>query len=711
MKVSKDKEVSEKIKQNLSQIVNPKEEVLKKQKEELKTPIFINHIKQKSLPVKSCKSQDGQLRYAYNHINSSKTLHANGIKSTIAKSINISSNSIILRTERSKKLDISFNRRKLKSRTSMEKFPDIKVLESISQRHSMRLYESKIFGKDNVLSSQIEKQISNSLLKEKESDDKSILNSFIIKKESIGGKDKPRLEDKAIPNGTISGDQPNTKQDSLNNDSVGNGNIEMISNISPHLSNKKVIQESKIDESGEINIKISILNMNNNIIKSTEKLKTIEDEVSNTTEDRIIDMTRNQNKPHDHHKLEFTDYNLIEDYLIQELLHDQIYVDLVNHYKSNSPKKTRRIPKLDIGSLEEKEILKIKESVDIETLENLNNNTSKSNNEDQFQKIEEQEMLSMMKEKENMNQLVNPKEKDDVEEIIYAIRTNIETIVEYSDLLIKIITEDFMHEVLKKINTFNQHKHKIEVLMQHEFKNGGWKRGLLEKMDMDCSYINQIMLNLISESGSNQIHSEFLGDQTSKENCIKGNLNHDTSGLCVQSDKRSTKAQETSNYSKMQLKTISNIDNFATIRSFSDVKLGDKITDKASPSQINRFKFKHIWDYPSKPYLILEKKVFLKLTDKILSSYAEANIQENLFDIQKIFHRSIFDAFNESLSEYIFRTKKYNIFMEEILILKKKQFDFDDLSFFLAKAKYILIEKASEMVGFLLNKEDSELGK
>jgi hypothetical protein len=245
--------------------------------------------------------------------------------------------------------------------------------------------------------------------------------------------------------------------------------------------------------------------------------------------------------------------------------------------------------------------------------------------------------------------------------------------------------------------------------MENEFKNGGWKRKFLEDMELESSYINQIILNLVSETSKGKIPSEFVGDQTSKENCIKKQIK-DPMAIYTQSDKRSTKAQESSNLSKLQLKTISNIDNFATMRSFSEEKFMEKISEKASPSQINRFKFKNIWDYPSKPYLILGKEVFLKLTDKILSSYAEANIQENLFDIQKIFHRSIFDAFNESLSEYIFRTKKYNIFMEEILILKKSQFDFDDLSFFLAKAKYILIEKASEMVGFLLNKEDSELG-
>ena len=185
--------------------------------------------------------------------------------------------------------------------------------------------------------------------------------------------------------------------------------------------------------------------------------------------------------------------------------------------------------------------------------------------------------------------------------------------------------------------------------------------------------------------------------------------------MCILSDKRSTKAQEFSDLSKLNLKTISNIDNFATIRSFTDGKTGEKtITSTGNginPSNLNKFKFKNVWDFPSKPYCLLGKRIFLRLTDKILSSYAEANIQENLFDIQKIFHRSIFDAFNESFSEYVFRTKKYGIFMEEIFILKKKEFNLEDLSFFLAKAKFILIEKASELVGFLLNKEDSELGK
>ena len=127
--------------------------------------------------------------------------------------------------------------------------------------------------------------------------------------------------------------------------------------------------------------------------------------------------------------------------------------------------------------------------------------------------------------------------------------------------------------------------------------------------------------------------------------------------------------------------------------------------------KLETFFHANVWDFPEKPFCCLSKQIFLRLTDKILSSYAQANIQENLFDIQKIFHRSIFDAYNESLSEYLFRLKTYSLFPEEVGVLRKPKFDENDLGYCLAKAKFILIEKASEMVGFMLNKEDSAMGK
>ena len=378
--------------------------------------------------------------------------------------------------------------------------------------------------------------------------------------------------------------------------------------------------------------------------------------------------------------------------------------------------------------------------------------------------------------------------EEENEEVVYAIRTNIETIVEYSDLLLKIIQEDFFEEALARINHLKQIPNLVKESLDRESETGGWSLSFLKKFGLPKKEAMQMVLDIGSrgageramisknqnQNQENQNQNLEIDAQTRKANTKQtlGQFNNMVTGkedLDEPSKKQPTgtsdklKTQEnagpdrvqttihqdlsnhegvdlntamvqdiksdfpnnltnlnipnkpkrspTSISSRKSTTTISNMDNFATINEDLDSKTQPHIkTESSNLSNTILPQSLHIWEYPSKPYLALPKEVFLRLTEKILSSYADSNIQQNLFDIQKIFHRSIFDAFNESLSEYVFRLRVCSVIPAEIDLLRKVRFDGDDLMFALNKAKYLLTEKASEMVGFLLNKEDSGLG-
>ena len=467
---------------------------------------------------------------------------------------------------------------------------------------------------------------------------------------------------------------------------------------------------------------------------------------------------------------------------------------------------------------------KVNQELEVQDITSLNQYVNSGlvrlKEEDQPVDPREADWLQMMKENSNHEKLITKEEKeidskselpkDDNEEIVYAIRTNIETIVEYSELLVKIIQEEFAEEVLTKINNLKWNPNLVLECLDKENHREGWTKDLLARMGLETHTIKEIRVNFNKfdvdsiKNTSNRIVSNsdkenLAGQQNyglgNKDSSKEGNVidkidieDHISQTSKTKSGEKPKTAflkinidEQTSNSNMRQAgKTISNIDNFCTLRDISSEefspnqknsnfpKLIEKKSNSSTPcieedfgpksflkeqsastqiknnnrqirnlssqnefaastsfsnkfpklflgkpteSDIENYFFNNVWDFPSKPYLALPKAIFLRLTDKILSSYAEANIQENLFDIQKIFHRSIFDAFNESLSEYVFRLKRYSLFAEEVDILRKRQFDWNDLGFALAKSKYILIEKASEMVGFLLNKEDSTMGK
>ncbi len=83
------------------------------------------------------------------------------------------------------------------------------------------------------------------------------------------------------------------------------------------------------------------------------------------------------------------------------------------------------------------------------------------------------------------------------------------------------------------------------------------------------------------------------------------------------------------------------------------------------------------------------------------------DIVEDLFEMQKIYHRCIFDGFNEILSDLLFQTKLYGLEAEDIVVFRQPQLLTVDLERLLVRGKSILIDKAMILCGIIKDKEDS----
>lgn len=83
------------------------------------------------------------------------------------------------------------------------------------------------------------------------------------------------------------------------------------------------------------------------------------------------------------------------------------------------------------------------------------------------------------------------------------------------------------------------------------------------------------------------------------------------------------------------------------------------------------------------------------------------NIMEELFDMQKIYHRAIFDCFNEGLSKYIFETEMSLI---DSIGPKRKTRENQNYGDLLEIAKEYVLDAASLLCGIIKDKEDSMMG-
>lgn len=117
-----------------------------------------------------------------------------------------------------------------------------------------------------------------------------------------------------------------------------------------------------------------------------------------------------------------------------------------------------------------------------------------------------------------------------------------------------------------------------------------------------------------------------------------------------------------------------------------------------------------MWEQKSDPSLILSEKIYLELEAQILDNYKDMNIMEVLFEMQRVYHRCIFDAFNEVLTGVLFNHKNYGLNSSELKVINKDIHCESELLFILHRAKMILLEYTMYLVGLIRDKEDSMMG-
>lgn len=664
--------------------------------------------------IKSTKSSKNKFISSQNNatkksIKDNCFINSNKIKKTITQSINITSSSILPSPSHiHQKKVLTFKGKKLRSRGSLEKFPPLNIIKSLSHRHSLKICESKVIGKDQLsISARIDKLVS---------DEK--IENLVLSKSFLCMKPKKNIieikteqENTNKPSSIKSIDLITKSKSPEKKEIITSSNFQIFksstsfrkslpsikNSISPVRSPDKNSQiEDKKHQKKEIEIKISLLNLDQNNKENLSSKEKITSKNVSFKEKIFEEVKINEDKQESFEKEDTIHVSeqlmhKIEDFLLEDMVRNDLY-NLSGNIKQQEKK---RIPKIDIKSLDEKDIERLKQfkpNLPKEKSPKLKvPETGKNTN-----------LLQMMKENNNETNLLeshkpkNPQNEIEQEEIVYAIRTNLDTIIEYSDLLLKIIQEEFFEVVKSNINFMINHKSLISKLFLSEQMKGSYKFRDLVKLNYSKSQIKSIQANL-KQSVSTAHEEESSDYMTNNSNSYNYIPSISTRNKDLMTD------------------TITNVEIFESY--FDESKQNNPVINKQNSllpnpkTKLENYKQENIWEYPVKPFLILPKEIFLKLTDKILSSYKEANIRQNLFNIQKIFHRSIFDSFNESLSEYVFRLKNFYLNEEEYSILKKKEFSNDEVSFCLIKAKLLLIEKASELVGFMMNKEDSTIGK
>lgn len=86
------------------------------------------------------------------------------------------------------------------------------------------------------------------------------------------------------------------------------------------------------------------------------------------------------------------------------------------------------------------------------------------------------------------------------------------------------------------------------------------------------------------------------------------------------------------------------------------------------------------------------------------SSYKDMNILDELFDMQRVYHRAIFDCFSEGLQSILLSSP---LSIEESIAKPVKA---DDDGDWLEKAKEWVLDCATILAGIIRDKEDSMMG-
>ena len=132
--------------------------------------------------------------------------------------------------------------------------------------------------------------------------------------------------------------------------------------------------------------------------------------------------------------------------------------------------------------------------------------------------------------------------------------------------------------------------------------------------------------------------------------------------------------------------------------------------DKASRLATRLSKEKDCWARKSKADLVLSEKIYLLLEQQILASYQNMNINATLFSMQKIYHRCVFDAFNETLTDFVAqRVKFFSPNEGDRRIWQMTVFSPYDVEYVLYRTENLIEQVARNQCGLIPHKEDSLL--
>ena len=122
-------------------------------------------------------------------------------------------------------------------------------------------------------------------------------------------------------------------------------------------------------------------------------------------------------------------------------------------------------------------------------------------------------------------------------------------------------------------------------------------------------------------------------------------------------------------------------------------------------------KTERVWESKTDPSNIMTLEMYSRLESQILENYKDLNIIDLLFEMQKIYHRCVFDAFNQIFSNLLAGKMDSYLSPDEFRMRRKNTLASGEVLFLMHKAKMILLDYTICMVGLIQNKEDSMMGK
>lgn len=118
------------------------------------------------------------------------------------------------------------------------------------------------------------------------------------------------------------------------------------------------------------------------------------------------------------------------------------------------------------------------------------------------------------------------------------------------------------------------------------------------------------------------------------------------------------------------------------------------------------------WKRKTSKNLVLTEVDYLTLEDQILENYKDMNIVDQLFEMQRVYHRCVFDSFNEILTLSLKNeTRKKNKPKSDPLQDVLKWSDPTWLRGLLQRVKNQLLDNTLMLCGLIKDKEDSMMGK